>query len=66
MRSVSKICELCGSPITGDRGLDLIRTRRAVAHRLCATAGMDERECYDFLRGNAIRCYGLDRFGINQ
>jgi predicted TIM-barrel fold metal-dependent hydrolase len=37
---------------------------RSVAHRLCAGAGMDERECYEFLRGNAIRCYGLDRFGI--
>ncbi len=31
-----------------------------------ATAGMDERECYDFLRGNAIRCYGLERFGISE
>ncbi len=37
---------------------------RAVAHRLCATAGMDAAECHAFLRGNAIRCYGLDRFGI--
>jgi predicted TIM-barrel fold metal-dependent hydrolase len=37
---------------------------RGVAHRLCARANMDERECYEFLRGNAIRCYGLDRFGI--
>jgi hypothetical protein len=25
---------------------------------------MDEAECYAFLRGNAIRCYGLERFGI--
>jgi predicted TIM-barrel fold metal-dependent hydrolase len=39
---------------------------RAVAHRLCATAGMDARECFDFLRGNAIRCYGLERFGIGE
>jgi predicted TIM-barrel fold metal-dependent hydrolase len=39
---------------------------RAVAHRLCANAGMDAGECYDFLRGNAIRCYGLDRFGIHE
>jgi hypothetical protein len=37
---------------------------RAVAWRLCSTAGMDARECHEFLRGNAIRCYGLDRFGI--
>lgn len=37
---------------------------RAVAHRLCAGAGMDAAECGAFLRGNAVRCYGLDRFGI--
>ena len=37
---------------------------RSVAHRLCAGAGMDEQECYEFLRGNAIRAYGLERFGI--
>ncbi len=37
---------------------------RAVAHRLCANAGMDAGECHAFLRGNAIGCYGLDRFGI--
>lgn len=37
-----------------------------VAHRLCAGAGMDADECYAFLRGNAIRCYGLERFGITQ
>ena len=39
---------------------------RAVAHRLCANAGMDADECYAFLRGNAIRAYGLDRFGITE
>jgi predicted TIM-barrel fold metal-dependent hydrolase len=37
---------------------------RAVAHRLCATAGMDAAECLQLLRTNAIRCYGLERFGI--
>jgi predicted TIM-barrel fold metal-dependent hydrolase len=37
-----------------------------VAHRLCAGAGMDADECYAFLRGNAIRCYGLERFGITK
>jgi predicted TIM-barrel fold metal-dependent hydrolase len=37
---------------------------RAVAHRLCAGAGMDAAECAQFLRGNAIECYRLDRFGI--
>jgi predicted TIM-barrel fold metal-dependent hydrolase len=38
---------------------------RSVAHRLCAGAGMDASECYEFLRGNAIRAYGLERFGIS-
>ncbi|HTO01359.1 MAG TPA: amidohydrolase family protein [Microthrixaceae bacterium] len=38
---------------------------RAVAHRLCEGAGMNAQECYEFLRGNAIRCYGLERFGIS-
>lgn len=37
---------------------------RNVAHRLCEAAGMDEKECYQLLRGNAIACYGLERFGI--
>ena len=38
---------------------------RAVAHRLCAGAGMDAgRVLRQFLRGNAIACYGLERFGI--
>jgi predicted TIM-barrel fold metal-dependent hydrolase len=39
---------------------------RAVAHRLCAGADMDAAECDAFLRGNAIACYGLERFGIAQ
>jgi predicted TIM-barrel fold metal-dependent hydrolase len=37
---------------------------RAVAHRLCSKAGMDAHECYRVLRGNAIDCYGLQRFGV--
>ena len=37
---------------------------RAVAHRLCEGAAMDAEECRAFVRGNAIRCYGLDRFGL--
>jgi predicted TIM-barrel fold metal-dependent hydrolase len=37
---------------------------QGVAHRLCEGAGMDADECYAFLRGNAIRAYGLERFGI--
>jgi predicted TIM-barrel fold metal-dependent hydrolase len=37
---------------------------REVAHRLCAGAGMNAHECWQFLRGNAIKAYGLERFGI--
>jgi predicted TIM-barrel fold metal-dependent hydrolase len=37
---------------------------RGVAHRLFEQAGMDARECARLLRGNAIDCYGLERFGI--
>jgi len=37
---------------------------RAVAHRLCSAAGMNADECNLLLRGNAIRSYGLERFGI--
>jgi predicted TIM-barrel fold metal-dependent hydrolase len=37
---------------------------RAVAHRLCAAAGMDADECARLVRRNAIECYGLERFGI--
>lgn len=37
---------------------------RAVAHRLCSDAVMDATECVQLLRANAIRAYGLDRFGI--
>ncbi len=39
---------------------------RAVAHSLCEGAGMNADECYQFLRGNAIRAYGLERFGIDK
>ncbi len=37
---------------------------RAVAHRICSAAGLDAAEVYGLLRGNAIACLGLDRFGI--
>jgi predicted TIM-barrel fold metal-dependent hydrolase len=36
----------------------------AVAHRLCAGADMTAPEVYKFVRGNAIRAFGLERFGI--
>jgi predicted TIM-barrel fold metal-dependent hydrolase len=39
---------------------------RAVAHRLCQTAGMNADDTYAFLRGNAIAAFGLERFGITR
>jgi predicted TIM-barrel fold metal-dependent hydrolase len=39
---------------------------RKVAHGLFAAAGMDADECYAVLRGNAIKAYGLERFGISR
>jgi predicted TIM-barrel fold metal-dependent hydrolase len=39
---------------------------REVAHRLCEGAGLDAHECWQFLRGNAIKAYGLERFGIAE
>jgi hypothetical protein len=35
-----------------------------VARRLCREAGMDAAESAKLVRGNAIACYGLDRFGL--
>jgi predicted TIM-barrel fold metal-dependent hydrolase len=37
---------------------------RQVAEKLIANAGLDEHEAWLFVRGNAIRCYDLARFGI--
>jgi predicted TIM-barrel fold metal-dependent hydrolase len=37
---------------------------KAVAEKLVAEAGLDEHETWQLLRGNAIQCYRLDRFGI--
>jgi predicted TIM-barrel fold metal-dependent hydrolase len=39
---------------------------RKVAHSMFVEAGMDADECYKVLRGNAIKAYGLDRFGIHK
>ena len=36
----------------------------AVATRMCVGAGLSDEETYKLLRGNAIRAYGLERFGI--
>lgn len=38
----------------------------AAAHKLCVEAGLDADETYRFVRGNAIECYGLQRFGITR
>ena len=37
-----------------------------VAQKICDEAGLDDNERYLFLRGNAIRAYGLQRFGIEK
>jgi predicted TIM-barrel fold metal-dependent hydrolase len=37
---------------------------KEVATEICATAGLDEDETYKLLRGNAIRAFGLERYGI--
>ncbi|MGE2817969.1 amidohydrolase family protein [Mycobacterium heidelbergense] len=36
----------------------------AVAGKLAAAAELTERETWQFVRGNAIECYGLSRYGI--
>jgi predicted TIM-barrel fold metal-dependent hydrolase len=36
----------------------------SVAHRLCTEAGMNATEAARLVRGNAIDCYGLERFGV--
>ena len=35
-----------------------------VATRICDAAGLSDEEVYKLLRGNAIECFGLERFGI--
>ena len=37
---------------------------RETAEKLVANAGLSEHEAWQFVRGNAIECYGLTRFGI--
>ena len=39
---------------------------KQVVTKIVANAGLDERETYQFLRGNAIEAYGLSRFGITE
>jgi predicted TIM-barrel fold metal-dependent hydrolase len=37
---------------------------KKVLEDICAQAGLNAEETYKFTRGNAIRCFGLERFGI--
>ena len=39
---------------------------RKIARELFAAAGMDAEACYAVLRGNAIRAYGLERWGVTK
>jgi predicted TIM-barrel fold metal-dependent hydrolase len=39
---------------------------KEVAADICSKAGLDEHERYLLLRGNAIRAFGLERFGITE
>jgi predicted TIM-barrel fold metal-dependent hydrolase len=39
---------------------------REVAADICTKAGLDDAEVYKLLRGNAIKGFGLERFGITK
>ena len=39
---------------------------KEVATEICEKAGLDTDETYKLLRGNAIRAFGLERFGISS
>jgi hypothetical protein len=39
---------------------------RQTAEKLVAAAGLNEHEAWLLVRGNAIRCYDLARFGIEN
>jgi hypothetical protein len=39
---------------------------RQVAAKMISEAGLDEQEAWSLVRGNAINCYGLSRFGITS
>jgi hypothetical protein len=36
----------------------------AVVEKIADQATLSEQELYQLVRGNAIRCYGLERFGL--
>jgi Amidohydrolase len=38
---------------------------KSVAEKLTAAGGLSDEEVYKVMRGNAIKCYGLDKyFGV--
>ena len=37
----------------------------AVAEEICTNAGLNEEETYKLLRGNAIKAFGLERYGVS-
>ncbi|MBW2424154.1 MAG: amidohydrolase [Deltaproteobacteria bacterium] len=39
---------------------------KKVATEICKKAGLDEAEIYALLRGNAIRAFGLERWGVTE
>jgi microsomal dipeptidase-like Zn-dependent dipeptidase len=39
---------------------------KEVAEEICTKAGLDDEEVYKFIRGNAIKAFGLERFGITK
>ena len=39
---------------------------KEVAEEICAKAGLSDDEIYKFIRGNAIKAFGLERVGITQ
>ncbi|MGE0877375.1 MAG: amidohydrolase family protein [Acidimicrobiia bacterium] len=39
---------------------------KKVATDICINAGLNERETYQLMRGNAIKAFGLERFGLSK
>ena len=37
-----------------------------VATKICTEAGLDDDEVYKLMRGNAIKAFGLERFGVTE
>ena len=37
-----------------------------VATKICREAGLDDDEVYKLMRGNAIKAFGLERFGSTE